>query len=315
MAAPAASAAFWHGLLNLTSKLVKLVLVQSARTVTGMSVRRYGVLFLAALLISCGLSRDSGWAEQASAGGQIFATYNVDLVGFSLGEFHLAIAFHGLQYEIEGNGQFSLLLGGLYRGGGIAASTGKLTKAGPLPSTFTLRYEGGGKKEQRDMSFAGGAVSQVSILPQKKQSRRRVPVSKEQLVDVLDPLSAAFLHTRPNSPVCDDTLPVFDGRLRFNIVLTPKRADSVPKNAPTNLSGPAAVCKAKFVPIAGHKPNNSGIKFMAETDQIEVWLASLPGTSMYVPYWIGVPTPLGRGSMTLTEIKITGSEPTSGLRP
>jgi hypothetical protein len=270
-----------------------------------MGVRGYGVLFLGALLILCSLSRDSGWAEQAAAGGQISATYHVDLAGFSLGEFRLAIAVHGPTYEIEGNGRFSLLAGSLYRGAGIAASTGKLTKAGPRPSTFTLRYEGGGKKEQREMSFADGAVSQVSIIPRKKQGRRRVPVSKGQLEDVLDPLSAAFLQTRPDNPVCDNTLPVFDGRLRFNIVLTPKRADSLPKNAPTNLSGPAAVCKVKFVPIGGHKPDNSGIKFMSETDQIEVWLVPLPRTSMYLPYWIGAPTPLGCGSVTLTEIKIT----------
>ena len=163
------------------------------------------------------------------------------------------------------------------------------------------------------MSFADGAVSQVSIIPRKKQGRRRVPVSKGQLEDVLDPLSAAFLHTRPDNPVCDNTLPVFDGRLRFNIVLTPKRADGLPKNAPTNLSGPAAVCKVKFVPIGGHKPDNSGIKFMSETDQIEVWLVPLPRTAMYVPYWVGVPTPLGRGSVTLTEIKITPDEPMGRL--
>ena len=62
------------------------------------------------------------------------------------------------------------------------------------------------------MSFADGAVSQVSITPQKRQCRRCVPVTKEQLVGALDPLSAVFLYPRPdNSPgdVCNRTLPEY----------------------------------------------------------------------------------------------------------
>lgn len=243
------------------------------------------------------------------------ATYAVELAGFNLGEFRLSASFQGSTYEMQAKGRFSILTGWFYSATGTTTSTGHLTKAGPESSTFTVSYEGGGKKERRRMSFADGAVSQVSISPQKKQSRRRVPVTKDQLEDVIDPLSAAFLHARSDNPVCDDTLPVFDGRLRFNIVLTPKRADSLPTKAPTGLSGPAAVCEVKFVPIAGHRPDNPGIKFMSQTDQIEVWLVRLPQADMYLPYWIVVPTPLGRGSVTLTEINVDLDGPASSFRP
>jgi hypothetical protein len=43
---------------------------------------------------------------------------------------------------------------------------------------------------------------------------------------------------------------------------------------------------------------------MSETDEIEVWLVPLPRTPLYVPYQIFVPTAWGRGSVTLTEIKM-----------
>jgi hypothetical protein len=216
---------------------------------------------------------------------------------------------------MQGEGRFSLLVGGLYSASGTTTSTGKLTKAGPESSSFTLSYEGGGKKERRRMSFAGGRVGKISIIPPKKQGRRRVPVTKEQLEDVLDPLSAVFLHTRSNGPVCDRTQPVFDGRLRFNIDLTPKRAESLPKKTPAGLSGPVAVCQVKFLPIGGHRPDNPGIKFMTQTDEIEVWLVSLPDTALYVPYLIVGPTPLGRASATLTQIKINPDGRASGFRP
>ena len=282
-------------------------------------MRRYGVLFVGILLLLCGSSRDGGSAQEIPAGGQILATYHIYLAGFNLGEFRLTATFQGSNYKMQGKGRFSILGGLLYRGSGTTKSTGKLTKAGPEPSMFKVSYRGGGKRQQRRMSFADGAVSQVSITPRKKQNPRRVPVTKEQLENVLDPLSA-FLYAHSDNPrgdlnVCHKTVPVFDGWLRFNIVLTPKRADSLLKKAPTNLSGPAAVCQVKFMPIGGYRPDNPGIKFLSQTDEIEIWLVSLPQTTLYLPYRIVVPTPLGRGSLTLTQIKINLDGPASNFRP
>ena len=279
-----------------------------------MTPRRHGLFLIATLLLVLEPSQGGGAAEELPAHGQILATYEVDLAGFNLGEFRLSAKFKGSTYDMQADGRFSLLVGGLYRATGTTTSTGKLTKVGPESSTFTLSYEGGGKKEARRVSFADGGVGEVSIIPPKRQGRRRVPVTKEQLEDVLDPLSAAFLHPRFHNPICDETMPVFDGRLRFDIVLTPKPAASLPKEAPTGLSGPAAVCEVKFVPISGHRPDNPGLKFMSQTDQIEVWLVPLPQTAIYMPYLIVGPTPLGRGSVTLTQIKIDVDAPASNLR-
>ena len=33
-------------------------------------------------------------------------------------------------------------------------------------------------------------------------------------------------------------------------------------------------------------------------------MVRLPQTTLHVPYWIGVPTPFGRGGATLTKLKI-----------
>lgn len=255
------------------------------------------------LLLFCGSSRDAGSAAEIIARGRIWATYEVALAGFNLGEFRLSASFQGPSYEMQAEGRFALLTGWFYSASGTTTSTGRLTERGPEPSAFSVSYEGGSKKEQRRVSFADGAVSNVSIIPAKKQGRRRIPVMKDELEDVLDPLSATFLHPRSSTPICDDTLPVFDGRLRFNIVLIPKRADNLPKTS-SGLSGPAAVCEVKFVPIAGHRPDNPAIKFISQTDQIEVWLVPLPQTAMYLPYSIVGPTPLGRASATLIQIRM-----------
>jgi hypothetical protein len=272
-----------------------------------MILRRSSSFLVGILLLLCGSLSDAGSAEEVLARGQIWATYDVDLAGFNLGQARFRARFQGSTYQLQGKGRFSLLAGQLYSGAGNTTSNGKLAKTEPEPSFFTLSYEGGGKREQRRMSFANGAVSQVSIAPQKRQCRRCAPVTKEQLIGVLDPLSAVFLYPRPdNSPgdVCNRTLPIFDGRMRFDVALTPKRTDRLLTSAPTGLSETAAVCQVKFVPIAGHRPDKPGIKFMSQTNEIEVWFIPLPQSTMYLPYRIVVPTPLGRGSVTLTEIKM-----------
>lgn len=270
-------------------------------------MREHRVALVGVLVLLCILPRGAESAGDLPTEGRILATYAVDLVGLSLGEFHLDARFQGSSYRMQGEGRFSLFV--IYESSGTTTSMGKLRKVGLEPSSFTVSFESGGKKEARRLSFDRGAVSQVSIIPPKRGGKRRVPVTKAQLADVLDPLSAAFLHMPSGSSICDETMPVFDGRLRFDIVLTPKRDDDLPREAPTGLSGRVAVCEVKFVPISGYKPDNAAIAYLSKTDKIEAWLVSLPQATLYVPYWIGVPTPLGRGGVTLTQIKISLDRP------
>jgi hypothetical protein len=285
------------------------VIVGLQTVVGGMIRRRLAVIALGALLGFCSSLRDLGLAEETSGRGQITATYRVDLAAFNLGYFHLSAKLKGQAYELQAQGRFSLITGMLYRASGRTTSTGKLSRVGAIPSRFTVNYKGGSKKEERRLSFVDGAVDKVSIVPRKKRNPRSVPVTADQLEHVLDPLTAAFLSVRYNGSlsylnICRQTVPVFDGKQRFDIILTPKRSESAEESAPSGLSGPLAVCRVKFVPIGGYRPDHPGIKFMTQTDDIEVWLVSVPRTSLYIPYRIVVPTAWGSGLITLSEIKL-----------
>ena len=268
-----------------------------------MIVRTYGAA-LALQVVLSGVSTAATLAEPFPKQGQVVAAYDVTLAGLSLGELHLNAKFKGLSYRIQGDGQFSLFFGQFYKSGGEAASAGQLGTAGPEPGSFTVSYEGGGKGEERRISFNGGEVKDVTITPKSKPGRGHVPVTQEQLRDVLDPLSAAFLHTQNGDSVCHGTMPIFDGRLRYDIALTPKRVEALPAKAPSGLSHSVDICTVKFMPVSGHKPDNTVIKFLSSTDRIEAWLVQLPNTDLYVPYWIGVPTIIGSASVTLTRIDV-----------
>ena len=248
-----------------------------------------------------------------STAARITAVYRVDLAGFNLGDFKLTTTFRGEEYQMRGEGRFSVLAGLVFEWRGVTASAGRVTSAGPEPAMYALSYSDGGKKtEQLRMTFDDRGVTGVSIFPNKRPNARTIPVTKEQLEGVLDPMSGAFLSAHSENPngdlnVCNQTLPVFDGKQRFDLVITPKRAVNVQRATPRGYAGPAVICGVRFIPIAGYQPDNPGIQLMSQTDEIEVWLIPVRGTHMYVPYRIVLPTLAGYGSALVTSIEVAGA--------
>jgi hypothetical protein len=283
-----------------------------------MRAARHCLSLAAVAALTCGLGgsplTDRALAEVGIAtASQVVAIYRVELAGFNLGDFRLTAKFHGPDYEMRGEARFSILQGLIYEWHGTTASTGKMTSAGPEPEMYALNFQGGDKGEQLRMTFADGAVNQIAIFPNKLPNARTIPVTKEQLEGVFDPMSGAFLYAHSDNPngdlkVCDQTVPVFDGRQRFDLVLTPKKAVIIKQAGQAAYSGPAVICRVKFIPIAGYQPNNPGIVQLSQSDEIEVWLVPLRGTAMYVPYRIVMPTPVGYGSAVATSFQIRGAQ-------
>jgi hypothetical protein len=254
-------------------------------------------------------------AESGSLGvARIVADYQVAVGNFNLGNFRVSTTLNGDGYDMRGEGRFSILEGIIYQWTGVTASKGRVTETGPQPATYAFSYSLGSKQGERvRMQFADGAVQQVSIVPNTRLPGRTVPVTPEQLEGVLDPMSGAFLTARSENPngdlnVCNQMLPVFDGRQRYDLVLKPKKAVMVRNTGATAYSGPAVICRVKFIPIGGYQPDNPGIQLMAKSDEIEVWLMPVRGTSMYVPYRIVLPTPVGYGTAVVTSVQVAGSK-------
>jgi hypothetical protein len=280
---------------------------------------RHSLSFAAVAVLTCGLGggfpEDRALAENnLSTASRVVAIYDVALGNFNLGQFRVTTTFRGDAYEMRGEGNFSILEGLIYRWQGTTSSTGRVTDSGPEPAMYALRYSDGGRRgEQLRMTFDGGSVQKVTIYPSRRQNPRTIPVTKEQLEGVLDPMSGAFLTASSQNPngdlaVCNQILPVFDGLQRFDLVLSPKRAVTVKKTTKGGYGGPAVICRVKFIPIAGYQPDNPGIRMMSQSDEIEVWLIPVRGTFMYVPYRIVLPTPVGYGSAVVSSIHVGGAK-------
>ncbi|MEM7192484.1 MAG: DUF3108 domain-containing protein, partial [Pseudomonadota bacterium] len=185
---------------------------------------------------------------------------------------------------------------------------GKATTAGPNPSTYSFSQTDGKYKDRLRISFGDGYVESVQMWPKPRPYPGEIPVKKEQVQHVVDPLSGAFLTARSNNPngdlsVCNQVLPVFDGRSRYDLVLKPKKRVMIQNKGSANYSGPAAVCKVKFVPISGYPRGDPGIEQLRQSNEIEAWMVPLRGTDMYVPYRINMPTAAGVGTAVITSLR------------
>ena len=275
-----------------------------------MRLRHFG-LVLSCLVLAVLLPGLSAGKETGPKPNQLVLSYDTRLAGINLGDFKVIATFTGSTYKVRAHGEFSLLAGIAFKATGQTASNGKLVAGDPQPARYTMKYVGSKKSERRRIDFKGGAVSAVTVVPQKKKKPQYVPLTPKQLQGVLDPLTAAFLAVRSNAPagdlkVCNGTARVFEGKQRFNISLSPKRREKLGRRAPKAFSGRAAVCRVRYAPVSGHRRGHAGVQYMTENKDIEVWLVPAPRFGLYVPYKILIPTAWGTGSIELTGIKQSG---------
>jgi hypothetical protein len=131
-----------------------------------------------------------------------------------------------------------------------------------------------------------------------------VPVKDQHLKDVLDPLSAVMALLRGGmAQPCGRKLAIFDGKQRFDLLLSPRGQRRITETRPSGQPGLAFVCRVRYVPIAGYKMNEE-TKSMAESSGIEVALRPIPTANLLVPYEVTVPTIAGPAKLTSQRIEI-----------
>jgi hypothetical protein len=85
---------------------------------------------------------------------------------------------------------------------------------------------------------------------------------------------------------CRHTLPIYDGRQRYDLKLAFKRMDKVTAGA--GYAGPVVVCSVKYEPIAGHRAATPLIKYLSEGREIEIALAPVTGERLLAPFRVSV---------------------------
>jgi hypothetical protein len=153
-------------------------------------------------------------------------------------------------------------------------------------------------------AIANGNVKDLKLDPPPDEDPERIPITETSQRGVLDPMTALLVRI-PGSgdllapEVCQRTLEIFDGRLRYDLQFAFKRMDKV--KARKGYSGPVVVCSAYFAPIAGFVPSRAAIKYLTKQRDMEVWFAPVAGTRILVPYRAQGPTPIGQAVLEASD--------------
>jgi Protein of unknown function (DUF3108) len=258
-------------------------------------------------VVACALAMLGAAGAQAGAQGTLEARYAVSLAGISIGKGALNVQIENGRYLLRADARVVGLLKIIGRGGdGWVSARGRLLRNRPVPADYEIHVHSAHSSDLH-MAFGSGAVSEISGNPAiRPPGPDQVPLTEAHRRGVLDPLSA-FLVAAPGNadPVgpesCRRTVPIFDGRQRFDLTLSFKRIEQA--RSARGYRGPVLVCGVEYRPMAGHNPKSFSVKFLTEHHDMEVALAPIAGTRVLVPYRASLPTWYGTGTLEATEFE------------
>lgn len=269
-------------------------------------------------LVLLALLADGG-SCRARAQGKLDATYVVTLAGLPIGKGAWSIDVQDDQFGASASGATAGLLRVFQAGQGSSVVHGVMSGGQPSPSTYASRIVTDKHSDDVRIQFSGGAVKEYVADPPNVASPDKVPLTETHRKGVLDPLTATLIRVAGTGDTfvpeaCQRTVPVFDGRMRYDLQLAFKHLAKVKSDK--GYEGTAVVCSVYFMPIAGHVPERTAIKYLVDQRDMELWLAPIAGTRLMVPYRASIPTPIGLGVLQAKQfVSIPGaSRPAATVR-
>lgn len=235
------------------------------------------------------------WAQ-----GRLDAQYTVTLAGIPIGKGNWVITIDGSRYSAAASGSTTGLMRVFTGGEGSSAARGTLLDGKPVVSIYAATIKSRKKTDQIRVTVDNGKVKDTRLDPPPGPDKDRIPVTEENRLGVQDPMTASLVRApgtgNPLSPeACQRTLAIYDGKMRYDLQLAFKRMDQV--KAEQGYAGPVVVCAVYFIPVAGHIPSRTSIKYISRMRDMEVWLAPIAGTRVLVPFRAEGPTPIGNAVM------------------
>ena len=234
---------------------------------------------------------------------QVHASYRIEFNSFDIGTFDFQSQVAGNGYTLTGDAKLSALLGA-FKWQGVTRTSGLLAGDAPKPAGYTFDFNGAGKSGSVKMGFNGDAVTNLTYVPLREPAPGTIPVREAHLKSVLDPLSAVMALSRSeNANPCGRRLAIFDGKQRFDLVLTYKRQERISEQRPSGQPGVAYVCKVRYMPIAGHKASEE-TRSISQSNDIEVSFRPVPSANLFVPHEISIPTGAGTARLVARNVRI-----------
>ncbi len=236
------------------------------------------------------------------------AAYAVHMTGIPIGHGVVILDINEAGYAAAGSAKFTGLVRMIAKGEGSSTVRGSFQANRIVSSLFSTKSVSGSRDEKVDIVVENGFAKEFSVQPPPPDlDRNRVPLTAAARTNVVDPLSAGLILVSgpgdllsPES--CNRTLPIFDARFRYDVVMSYVRTENAPSKT-DGYRGPVLVCQARYVPIAGHRTDRPQVQQLADNKELFVWLAPVTGTRALVPIKVSISTGIGTMVVEATRFK------------
>jgi hypothetical protein len=230
--------------------------------------------------------------------------YRVSLFGLSIAKanFSTSVSDDGA-YKVTGNLSSSGLASLFDDTNGKLDVSGQLSKTGPVPNSYVVKYKHGNRDKSTSIAFTNGNVTNTTNVPPINKKKNWVELSPADLQSVADPISGVMVSASSLDKVCTQTLHLYDGQTRIDLKLSPSgRAQPF---STQGFKGDAITCSARFVPIAGYQSGRKAIEYLKNSSKISLTFASLGKSAIYSPVQAKIGTQIGTVTVYATRFEKT----------
>jgi hypothetical protein len=231
------------------------------------------------------------------------ASYSLRFNGIEVGKLDFKSDTSGQSYSLSSKAKVSVFFGA-FKWSGTSKVVGAIESGAPTPGAFSFDWKQNKKGGKVQVGFKDNVASDIAIQPTPKIKSDTVPLTPAHRTNALDPMSAILMLTKADGRApCDRRVGIFDGKQRYDIVLSPKRVERIAATTSGGRPETGHVCRVTYEPIAGHRDNEDTRNMVANRDA-EIVMRRIPGSQMLVPHSVSIPTSWGTGYMVAEKIEV-----------
>jgi len=233
------------------------------------------------VLCSAGVLLASGAVQRADADSSPVAVdYDVFAGGMHVLTSVLEINLEDRSYNARLGAQLAGMPGWFAEWAAVVQSDGEIQRGELNPAQYSAERVRRGESRKTVLDFGGEGEVGVTFVPERNDSDEPVPA--ELLTETLDPLSGliSVINTVTEGGGCAGTIPVYDGRRRYDLVFTDRGLDDLRPSSKSGFAGVARRCRMQLEPVAGaFKDDDDDDSFWNSRPenrrrrQLDIWLA------------------------------------------
>ncbi len=218
------------------------------------------------------------------------------LAGIPVGKLTLSMSLNNGNYSMRGLAKTYGASRIFSKAKGSTGSNGRYGQGQTVAASHYLNYRSAKKVGSVKIHFNGGNVASTKSVPAVFYKKGSVKVEKTHLNHVLDPVSTSIITVSANQidsgpAICNRTLPVFDGKSRFDLRM---RFKGIRRLTTKGFKGISYVCSARYKPVSGHRPHKKHIQRLMKNKTIEIALARIGATPVYGLIQFAIKTKYGK---------------------